>query len=214
MLYSSTIGGKASQPPSSTPNLRDSSSCLPTCHVSGTPRRPNPPRIEGRHSRGGARRHRWAMVVVVDRWNSLALHLQLMDRSRLHVARPIPRWSSTTACSPNTTWFRVSLGNLPSTMSAPQPPLLPVSPHSASSWTPWSDGWDELSLASSFSTMALTHPALINWVADSGASYHTTLDTGILSSSHPPLPSTPIIEHLCHAYQLGHHVRLPFSNSS
>jgi hypothetical protein len=40
--------------------------------------------------------------------------------------------------------------------------------------------------------MALT-PAVTSWIVDSGASYHTTLDAGILSSSHPSLPSTPSI---------------------
>jgi hypothetical protein len=41
--------------------------------------------------------------------------------------------------------------------------------------------------------MTLTPPAVTNWVADSSASYHTTPNVGILSSSHTPLLSTPII---------------------
>jgi hypothetical protein len=58
-------------------------------------------------------------------------------------------------------------------------------------WRSWTNGWDTQSLASSFSTMTLAPPTSVSdWVADSGASYHTTLDAGILSStSPPPLPS-------------------------
>ena len=57
---------------------------------------------------------------------------------------------------------------------------------------PWAGGWDQTSLAGSFSTTALTPPASsANWIADSGASFHTTPDAGILTSSHPPPPSCP-----------------------
>jgi hypothetical protein len=40
--------------------------------------------------------------------------------------------------------------------------------------------WDQQLLANSFSMMTLTSLALIKWVADTGASYHTTLNDGIL----------------------------------
>jgi hypothetical protein len=39
--------------------------------------------------------------------------------------------------------------------------------------------------------MTLIPPVVTNWIANSRASYHTTLDAGILSFFHPPLPSTP-----------------------
>jgi hypothetical protein len=41
--------------------------------------------------------------------------------------------------------------------------------------------------------MTLTPLAVNDWVANFGASYHTTLDAGILSYFHPPLSSTPSI---------------------
>jgi len=46
-------------------------------------------------------------------------------------------------------------------------------------------------LAQSFSTMGLTPPVSTEWIADSGASFHTTPDAGILSSVRPPHPSCP-----------------------
>ena len=46
-------------------------------------------------------------------------------------------------------------------------------------------------LAQSFSTIGLTLPASTEWIADSGASFHTTPDAGILSSVRPPHPSCP-----------------------
>nr|CAB3499537.1 unnamed protein product [Digitaria exilis] len=43
----------------------------------------------------------------------------------------------------------------------------------------------------SFSTLGLTPPTSAEWITDSGASFHTTPDSGILSSVHPPHPSCP-----------------------
>jgi hypothetical protein len=43
-------------------------------------------------------------------------------------------------------------------------------------------GGDQAALAQSFSTVGLTPPVGTEWIADSGASYHTTPDAGILSS--------------------------------
>ena len=39
--------------------------------------------------------------------------------------------------------------------------------------------------------MGLTPPVSTEWIADSGASFHTTPDAGILSSVRPPHPSCP-----------------------
>jgi hypothetical protein len=40
--------------------------------------------------------------------------------------------------------------------------------------------------------MTLAPPTdIIDWVAGFGASFHTTLNAGILSSSHPPHPTYP-----------------------
>jgi len=53
----------------------------------------------------------------------------------------------------------------------------------APSWTPpaqpsqpltWPGGWDQAVLAQSFSTMGLTPQVSTEWIADSGASFHTT----------------------------------------
>ncbi|KAF8653998.1 hypothetical protein HU200_062140 [Digitaria exilis] len=52
-------------------------------------------------------------------------------------------------------------------------------------------GWDQAALAQSFSTMGLTPPSNPDWIADSGASYHTTPDPGILSSARSPPISCP-----------------------
>ena len=52
-------------------------------------------------------------------------------------------------------------------------------------------GWDQAALAQSFSTMGLTPPISTEWIADSGISFHTTPDAGILSSVRPPHPSCP-----------------------
>jgi hypothetical protein len=57
-------------------------------------------------------------------------------------------------------------------------------------WSPLARGWDLASLAAAFSTMALAPPSL-DWIIDSGASYHTTPAAGMLSRSHPPHSSHP-----------------------
>nr|CAB3451012.1 unnamed protein product [Digitaria exilis] len=72
-------------------------------------------------------------------------------------------------------------------LAGPAPPAM-------TSWTPptqpslppfWPGGWDQAALAQSFSTMGLTPPSTAEWIADSGASYHTTLILVYF------LPSTP-----------------------
>jgi hypothetical protein len=84
--------------------------------------------------------------------------------------------------------------------SAPQQPhqgLLPLpGPPAQPVWGPWTNGWDTQSLANSFSTMTLTPPTSVSdWVADSGASYHTTSDVGIMFPPlpHPSLPSSIVV---------------------
>ena len=52
-------------------------------------------------------------------------------------------------------------------------------------------GWDLMALATSFSAMTLTPLVGPHWVADSGATYHTTPDPGILSSVQSPSSSHP-----------------------
>ncbi|OQU89103.1 hypothetical protein SORBI_3002G146701 [Sorghum bicolor] len=78
--------------------------------------------------------------------------------------------------------FQASDGEprLPAAMLAGAPPGFP----SVTSWatppTPLSGsaGWDQAALAHSFSTMTLTPPVGPEWVADSGATYHTTPNPG------------------------------------
>jgi hypothetical protein len=61
-------------------------------------------------------------------------------------------------------------------------------------WAPWNGmGWDQQSLANSFSTMALQppHNSVNHWVADSGASHHTTHSVGNISSPRPLNSASP-----------------------
>ncbi|WVZ59388.1 hypothetical protein U9M48_009534 [Paspalum notatum var. saurae] len=73
---------------------------------------------------------------------------------------------------------------------APPPPAAWLPP--AQSTPPaWPAGWDQAALARSFSSVGLTPPVGTEWIADSGASYHTTPTAGILSSIRPPHSSCP-----------------------
>jgi hypothetical protein len=61
-------------------------------------------------------------------------------------------------------------------------------------WTPWNGaGWDQQSLANSFSTMALQlpHNSVNDWVADSGASHHTTPSVDNISNPRPLNSASP-----------------------
>jgi hypothetical protein len=101
----------------------------------------------------------------------LALLSQPLVRAHLHVALLGSQWR---AC--------------PATMLVGAPPGFYPTP-----WTTPSgaSGWDQAALARSFSTMGLT-PVGPEWIADSGATYHTTLDPGILSS---PSFLSPFVHH-------------------
>jgi hypothetical protein len=97
----------------------------------------------------------------------------------------------------------------------PRPPLQPAAmltgaPPYAPTWTPpppqpnqpstWPRGWDQDALARSFSTMGLTPLVSNEWIADSGASYHTTPDAVILSfvrALHPSCPSIMVGDRSC-----------------
>ncbi|XP_066381473.1 U1 small nuclear ribonucleoprotein C-like [Miscanthus floridulus] len=93
---------------------------------------------------------------------------------------------------------RISMWPFPAPGREPRPPVALLTgappgfhfpsawapPPSASSWvtppdtSPGPVGWNPAALARSFSTMALTPPAGPDWIADSGATYHTTPDPG------------------------------------
>jgi hypothetical protein len=74
----------------------------------------------------------------------------------------------------------------------PPPGVFPSSQWAAPAGTPPGvAGWDQAALARSFSTMGLTPPVGPEWIADSGATYHTIPDPGILSSVHSPSSSLP-----------------------
>jgi hypothetical protein len=75
-----------------------------------------------------------------------------------------------------------------------------AAPLFAPSWTPPAQpsqpptcpgGWDQATLAQSFSTMELTPPVSTEWIADLCASFHTTPVADILSSVRPPHLSCP-----------------------
>ena len=87
-------------------------------------------------------------------------------------------------------FFVASPPAAPSAPLRPQQGLLPLpGPPSPPVWGPWTNGWDAQSLTSSFSTMTPAPPTSVSdWVADSGASYHTTPDAGTLSSTSPTPP--------------------------
>jgi hypothetical protein len=72
--------------------------------------------------------------------------------------------------------------------SSGSPSVTPWMAPPASTWS-GPAGWDQAALAHSFSTMALTPPGGPEWVADSGATYHTTPNPGILSFVQPPSSS-------------------------
>ncbi|XP_072147101.1 uncharacterized protein [Setaria viridis] len=97
---------------------------------------------------------------------------------------------------------RISMWPFQATGGEPRPPTamlagaVPVAPFS-SPWapppgaSPGPVGWDPIALARSFGTMTLTPPVGQDWIADSGATFHTTPNPGILSSVHPPSSSHP-----------------------
>ncbi|WVZ96618.1 hypothetical protein U9M48_042233 [Paspalum notatum var. saurae] len=82
------------------------------------------------------------------------------------------------------------------------PPLVAHHPPT-SVWGPvqpppptWPPGWAQTTLAHSFTTVGLPPLLSTDWIADSGASFHTTPNAAILSSVRPPLPSfLPFFHH-------------------
>jgi hypothetical protein len=128
----------------------------------------------------------------------LALVLQPLDWHHQHVAWPIHGCSSVPstvapACLRHCTIPQPSDtagGGLVHT----SPGTSPAASSSASTvvLTLWSTLWDPQSLASSFGTMELSYPnPSTDWVADSGASSHTTPYPGNIHSSRPPSSAHP-----------------------
>jgi hypothetical protein len=72
----------------------------------------------------------------------------------------------------------------------PAPPQLLHLGTPMTTLSPLAGGWDNASLTTALSTMAMTPPSS-DWVIDSGAYYHTTPTSGMLSCSHPPHSSHP-----------------------
>jgi hypothetical protein len=75
-----------------------------------------------------------------------------------------------------------------------QPLYQQAAPTPSPGWNPWvGAGWDQQSLAHSFNTMA-PHPpstSVQDWVADSGATYHTTPSVGHIFTPRPLNSSNP-----------------------
>jgi hypothetical protein len=87
----------------------------------------------------------------------------------------------------------VSLGLLSGPQQQQQPPLYQQAAL-ALGWNPWlGASWDQQSLANSFNTMALHPPPTLvqEWVADSGATHHTTPSVGNISTLRPLASSNP-----------------------
>jgi hypothetical protein len=72
------------------------------------------------------------------------------------------------------------------------PQLTPLGTSTPTPWSPLARGWHPAALVAAFSTMAMTPPSS-DWVVDSGASYHTTSNTGTLSHPHPSHPSSIVV---------------------
>jgi hypothetical protein len=69
-----------------------------------------------------------------------------------------------------------------------------AAPAPSPGWNPWVGvGWDQQSLAHSFNTMTLYPPStsVQDWVADSGATHHTTPSIGNISTPRPLNSSNP-----------------------
>jgi hypothetical protein len=66
---------------------------------------------------------------------------------------------------------------------------LPVAPPPPAAWTPWMSSRHQQSQAHSFHTMMMVPPVVTDWVADSGASNHTTFNVGNLTFVRLPLPT-------------------------
>ena len=67
----------------------------------------------------------------------------------------------------------------------PRPPAQPAAMFAGTA-RPFPQPW--IPPAQAFSTMGVTPPVSPDWIADSGASFHTTPHAGILSSVRPPIP--------------------------
>jgi hypothetical protein len=72
------------------------------------------------------------------------------------------------------------------------PQIPPLGTRTPTPWSPLAGGWDPAALVAAFSTMAMTPPSS-DWVVDSSASYHTTSNTGTLSRSSHPHPSSIVV---------------------
>jgi hypothetical protein len=103
---------------------------------------------------------------------------------------PSASTSAPRPATPQEVFFAAPPPAAPSAPPQPRQGLLPLpGPPAPPVWGPWTNGWDTQSLANSFSTITLAPPTSVSdWVADFGASYHTTPDAGILSSTSPPTP--------------------------
>jgi hypothetical protein len=111
-------------------------------------------------------------------------------------------WPGQTPGAPRPPALASALMTTPPAYGAPPmtpvpPPLQSTGPYTTTPWPPFPSGWDTNALAAAYNTMALAPPSS-DWVVDSGASYHTTPTTSMLSHSHPPPSSHPTSScHLC-----------------
>jgi hypothetical protein len=118
--------------------------------------------------------------------------LQSLDRHHFNVARDAS--SAVAADVSNTTpcllhWH--TTGPLAVPLSHPHSSSTAPAASCGSYLSPWMGTWDQQSLANYFNTMALTPPAVSDWVADSSASNHTTSDAGNLTYVGSPTFTDP-----------------------
>jgi hypothetical protein len=105
-------------------------------------------------------------------------------RSRGLFPRLVPRWPCSLVHSRGSPRRRGSPSPWPPSPAASSWPTPPATPPSGLV------GWDATALAA-FQTPTLTPPLGPEWTADTGATYHTTPDPGILTSVCPPPSSLP-----------------------
>jgi hypothetical protein len=151
-------------------------------------RRPSPSPSQGRS---------WGWQFLVRRYHrpgrrpTLAIILQPLDRHHLHVVGSDSRCLSPSGSGVGPPDHATCLRRATIWCATDDPDTTSALAYGAihhNTMLPVCRRLDANALAAAYSTMALAPPSS-DWVIDSGASYHTTPTTGMLSHSHPP-PST------------------------
>jgi hypothetical protein len=117
-------------------------------------------------------------------------------------AAPLPPHAAAGSTAYNTTLLHEAAAAAPPsgattfaavpTSAAPLPSWSPHDvPRQPPTWLGGGGGWNHTHPTHAFNTMGVTPAVRTEWIAGSGASYHTTPDVRLLSSVRPPHPSYP-----------------------